>query len=220
MDCPNCQAPGSSVKQSMDDGVTVSRLRLCPCGTRWRTEETVIRASVRTLAATNGTGRDRPPPVSRNQPPAGSNDSGGFGGDLPSGSDLPPSPDPPSDLDLTRSDQARASARVNEPVYPVAFEEVWIGTGRLGGKHLALKAWKKMGSPSWATIRPIWESYLRSPRPASGFVKDLSSWFNGRFHQQEWLPAAPAPEPGGAAGIRTQQTAQTVQRFMQRHGGG
>lgn len=70
------------------------------------------------------------------------------------------------------------------------FEIIWEQTGKRGGKFAAFKAWEKQGKPTWVDVQAAWRAYLLSERPVAGFVKDLSSWLNGRGHQQEWLPAS------------------------------
>jgi len=84
--------------------------------------------------------------------------------------------------------------------YPKAFEVLWDQTGKRGGKFAALKAWRKVGQPTWDAIGSTWAAYLVSERPRAGYVKDLSSWLNGRCHEQDWAPAPrlgsiPKPPP-------------------------
>lgn len=65
---------------------------------------------------------------------------------------------------------------------------MWEYTGRRGTKGPAHTAWVKVGRPGLDAIRPRWDAYLLSERPARGFVKDLSSWLNQGGHTQDWPP--------------------------------
>lgn len=99
----------------------------------------------------------------------------------------------PSPISQGDPDRGRARSKGGAIDYPKDFQILWEQTGRRGGKFDALKAWMKYGRPSWVDVQATWRAYLLSERPVAGFVKDLSSWLNGRGHQQEWLPAKRAP---------------------------
>jgi len=84
-----------------------------------------------------------------------------------------------------------AAAPPRPPRYTEVFEAIWAVTGRRGGKDAAHRAWVKVGRPPLDLVAASWSAYMLSDRPAAGFVKDLSTWFNGKCHNQEWLPARP-----------------------------
>jgi len=171
-----------SIKATNHGGGITFRIAECDCGERWELEERRAR---------------RLPPCtavhSRGQPPKAaspSESSGGFGGDL---SAVPERIEDPN-TNSTLLGKPRARTRTKEHAeYPLSFEEVWVGTGKRGVKHNGHKAWVSQGKPLWVSIKPVWEAYMRSDRPSRGFVKDLSSWLNGRCHLQEWQPAQVAP---------------------------
>lgn len=214
MNCPDC-ASRLLVWDShpSPEGGTARELR-CLCGGRFLSLETIARRlsplGTGTPPVPHGypagtrVGNRYPtgtPPVPSRGPPPGTRTppvpNGGVGGGLSgdrSGSGPDPSPTSPGDPNRVRARSTkRAPPDPALPTYPDVFEELWVETGRRGGKDDAFKAWVKWGRWPWRQIKPAWEAYLRSERPVAGFVKDLSSWLNGRGHQQEWPPAGAAP---------------------------
>lgn len=85
------------------------------------------------------------------------------------------------------------------PKYPDEFESIWEGTGKRGGKEPALRAWRKVGKPTWLALEPVWLAYMLSEHPARGFIKDLSGWLNQGYHRQTWEPATARMLPVRAA---------------------
>ncbi len=199
--CPECGSK-MSVKDTGHGGEKTYRIAECPCGIRVETVECQLRRLPVRMphmpgmapAAANGTGRQvsQGPPDTAISPPAS---AGGVGGGLPS--DLSSGSDPKTDSALlSNPDQTRAKSKAAAIDYPKDFVILWEQTGRHGIKFHALRAWMKAGRPSWLDVQETWRAYLLSERPVAGFVKDLSSWLNGRCHQQEWAPAGtPARRP-------------------------
>lgn len=183
--CPECGSR-MHIKATNHGGEITFRIAECDCGERWELEERRVRrlkpAGSRVQPCT-AVQSHAPPPAAAN-PPA---PAGGFGGDLSGVPTLIQDSGPSSQA---TPDQTRARSN-RDAEYPTAFLAVWAGTGKRGSKFNAHKAWKAQGSPSWGDVEPVWRAYMLSQRPADGYVKDLSSWLNGRCHKQEWLPAAP-----------------------------
>lgn len=186
MNCIACGTQATRVTKSMDDGLTVKRMRVCPCGARWITNEI---SDKRTLKTTNG---QIGPPMASNRPPLAIRANGGLGGVC--------SEDPGSDpnpIVVVTPERAHARTKTRAKVtYPGEFLILWEQTGKRGGKFAALKAWERMERPSWLAVQATWRAYLLSERPRAGFVKDLSSWLNQRCHEQDWQPVA---EPSNGA---------------------
>jgi len=134
----------------------------------------------------------------RGEGPLGWGVSASFSDPSSSGSD----PDP-----ISNSSTRDPSA--TEQQYDVAFELIWVSTGRRGIKFRAFRAWKRVGRPSWERISYAWEAYLLSDRPVRGFTQDLSTWLNGRGHTQSWKPAR---QTNGAAHAAAEQ--RDEQTFM------
>lgn len=190
---------------------SVAREQRCACGSRFVTVERIAKRlpplGTRTPAGTltgtpqvplKGTrtpARTRPVPHRGDPPGTGTPlaTRGGVGGGLPSGSDLGPDlgPTSPGDPNRGRARSPKPAPDPAPPKYPEPFEELWAATGRRGGKDAAHRAWVKMGRWPWRQVRAAWEAYMLSDRPARlGAVQDLSTWLNGRGHQQDWPPAA------------------------------
>jgi hypothetical protein len=239
--CPACGSEETKVDRTADVGRIVTRSRSCECGARWATHERIDQDSVSVRSAT---GVRRCPPVaarSRGQPPvsAGSplGGPGGFGGDLfsdPSGlgitngsnhGDLVRDPEIRSAtvapglvlVPVERSMGKKQPSRIGQPDYPMAFLEVWEATGKRGTKSDGLKAWIKIGRPSWESISTIWAAYMRSDNPSRGYVKELSTWFNKSCHTQEWLPAGSTSNGHADDGMKKLVAAAKASNF--RHPG-
>jgi hypothetical protein len=185
--CKDCAHPLSVEQTLKGDDVDV-RIQPCACGSRWLTETRIIRR----LQGTHirGTGKVPLPDKQGTCTPA---DGRGGGGGVPSGP-IPPDSDP-GIHSASLSNQTRARRNSDAIVYPQSFEVLWEQTGRRGVKANAHKAWLKMDRPGWEDVEHTWRAYLLSERPVAGFVKDLSSWLNGRCHQQEWPPARTPSKP-------------------------
>jgi hypothetical protein len=80
-----------------------------------------------------------------------------------------------------------------EFVYPKAFEEVWEGCDRKGGKGAALKAWGKSKPPA-SLVVPAWKRYVASLEDWRN-PQDVSTWLNQRGWLSEYVPFV---KPGGA----------------------
>ena len=93
-----------------------------------------------------------------------------------------------------------AAAPPRAPRYPEVFEAIWAVTGKRGGKDDAYRSWVKVGRPPLDMVTASWSAYMLSDSPAAGFVKHLSTWFNGKCHNQEWLPARPRNGVGRSNG--------------------
>lgn len=203
MICPSCRESADTVLETRGG----RRRRECgACGTRWTTEEKVVPSSIaNTLPVAC---RDATRSV-RQTLPVGVTDatrsvSGGVGGGLSTprfnckigeNTQIGVGSEPRSNPTLVvNPSRARARAVI---AYPTSFEALWDGTGKHGGKFAAFKAWDKVGRPSWQDVEPYWVAYMASDHPARGFVKDLSTWLNGRCHEQTWEPTlktAQAPQ--------------------------
>ena len=194
--CPECGSR-MAIKATNHGGGITFRVAECDCGERWELEE---RRARRLQPCTAVHSRGQPPTVA--SPPES---SGGFGGDLsaiPSGvPDLAP---------ISTANPKRGRARSNGEAidYPKDFEILWEQTGRRGVKFNALKAWMSRGRPSWVDVQATWRAYLLSERPVAGYIKDLSSWLNGRGHQQEWLPARATPIRRTDPAVRAREEAE------------
>jgi len=184
MTCRDCRLP-LGVEQTLKGDDVDTRIHQCACGSRWLSESRIVRRLQPTQI--RGTSKARPPDKEPTSPPSS---GGGFGGDpsaIPSGTtdSNPISPGNPK--------RARTRSNGEAIDYPKDFEILWEQTGRRGVKFNALKAWMARGRPGWVDVQAAWRAYLLSERPVAGYIKDLSSWLNGRGHQQEWAPAAKAP---------------------------
>lgn len=76
--------------------------------------------------------------------------------------------------------------------YPKAFEEVWEGCDRKGGKGAAFKAWGKSKPPA-SLVAPAWKRYVASLEEWRN-PQDVSTWLNERGWLNEYVPYA---KPGG-----------------------
>lgn len=81
-------------------------------------------------------------------------------------------------------------------VYPPEFEEIWSGCDRKGGKHDALKAWKKSKPPA-AKVIASWKLYVASLEDWRQ-PKDVSTWLNARGWLEDYKPYQ-KPNGGGRA---------------------
>jgi hypothetical protein len=166
VNCPDCQR-GSRVVKTVSMGGVTFRERLCECGVKFHTQESLV--------ATGNHGQ--PPVAARNgpQPPATPPHSGGVGGGLPSGSG-------PDQNPILPGDPERARARSK---YPSAFEEVWAATDQTGSKHRALAAWKRQGQPPAEAVAAFWARWKATDQWRRGIVPHVSTWLNGRCFEQE-----------------------------------
>lgn len=166
----------------------------------------------RTVATNNGTRGGRPrgelTHSDNNRPVT----SGLASGSVPVNRNETSSPSP-SESPSDRITDKDPSPSAREIVYSPAFEAVWEHTGRRGGKLKAFKAWKAVGRPELSAIEAVWASYLLSERPQAGFIQDLSTWLNGRGHQQKWVAAAPRPVFG-----RASNNVAVAEEFMRERG--
>lgn len=203
MKCPDCGADKMAVARTFQTTKRTTRILHCDCGSGFESEESIVAKISRSKPGSESlpvTAGD--PPVITGSTPVSARGSPaiagtprkrrGVGGDLsvvPSlfGSDLLSA--------STAGDGSGSDARAPErdpmtpPEFPPAFMAVWSGTGKRGTKDKALKAWRKAGRPSWEDVSPVWAAYMLSDDPSRGFVQHMSTWFNGKGHQQEWLPA-------------------------------
>jgi len=203
--CPECGSK-MSIKDTNHGGERTFRIAECPCGERWETTEQ--RSHRLPPATANAHTQPGMAVRSRGQPPMAASppeSSGGFGGDLPAIQDGTHDSNP-----ISPGNPKRGRARSNEEAidYPKDFIELWVNTGRRGVKFLGLKAWMARGRPTWREVEPVWRAYLLSERPVAGYIKDLSSWLNGRGHQQEWLPAKATPIRRTDPAIRAREEAE------------
>lgn len=172
-------------------GRWIRRRRSCAsCGLRWKTYEKVAPDPEFSFHHTTGSGVTTPLIDSDHTPNCVVPTQPVAKSAIYSGSDpISSGSDPSGSLSSPIGSQGVDPARVKPIDYPENFEILWEQTGRRGGKYLAFKAWKKLGKPSWTEVQAPWRAYLLSERPRAGFVKDLSSWLNGRGHEQDWQPA-------------------------------
>ncbi len=119
MTCPACGTGGVSVIKTMDNGGTVSRRRLCACGSQWTTEEKV---KAGTLVASNGHGVGTLVARSR-------------------GGDISLLPSEVSNPVLSDRAHAHSETRAKNP-YSAEFEATWKLYGRKEEKVKAYAAWK------------------------------------------------------------------------------
>lgn len=203
MKCPDCGADKMAVARTFQTTKRTTRILHCDCGSGFESEESIVAKISRSKP-----GHESPPVIAGDPPviagstPVSARGSPvitgaprkrrGVGGDLstiPSlfGSDLVSATRDP----LGSGSDVRAPERdpTAPPEYPEAFLAVWIGTGRRGTKDKALRAWRKAGRPSWEDVSPAWAAYMLSDDPSRGFVQHMSTWFNGKGHTQEWMPA-------------------------------
>lgn len=203
MVCPTCRAPHSEVldMRPLKSGRWIKRRRSCAaCGLRWKTYEKVApdpEFSFHHTTGSQSTSQQIDGDLAiRSEVTSQSVGKKGFGvsGSGLVSSDLLPGLGADPDPSLSEGDQGVDPARAKPAKgidYPRSFEVLWDETGKRGGKYVALKAWIKVGRPSWDAIGARWNAYLLSERPRAGFIKDLSSWLNGRGHEQDWAPAPP-----------------------------
>lgn len=204
--CPKCGSK-MSIKATNHGGGVTYRIAECDCGERWELEERRC-ARLPSRAAIDSRVQPCTAVHSRGQPPTAASppsSDGGFGGDL---SGIPSGVSDPNPISVDSPNRARTRSNGQAIDYPKDFEILWEQTGRRGVKFNALKAWMSRGRPGWVDVQATWRAYLLSERPIAGYVKDLSSWLNGRGHQQEWLPAQATPIRRTDPAVRAREEAE------------
>lgn len=177
MNCPACGRTKAGVIKSIDDGESVIRFRKCPCGRRWRTEESVV---------------DKPPLVARKQPLLATNGQRGVGGALSSGP-ISAVLDPESDRKIDRACVSKKKPR-GPVVYDKAFALFWDHAGSTrskGSKVLAQDVWIREGRPDVVVLMSKWGEYVASCGEL--FPKDVSRWLGLRGWEEAYGPPRGRP---------------------------
>lgn len=169
------------------------RWRRCLCGVEFRTEETIVRASIR-LPAVTGNARQRratlgngpqPPATAPNPPQLG----GGVGGGLSSGSDSPlfPASSGPSEQSGSSLGSDLRSDHAKEPQYTPAFVRFWAAYPKKKSKGDAWKAWPRAAAYLEAILAALeWQRASADWTKEGGkYIPHPASWLNDRCWEDE-----------------------------------
>lgn len=175
------------VDRTSGEAITI-RVHTCACGSRWESTQKVT-SRLPSIVVRHATGslrvRANSPPVAAANLPVRISGAGGVGGGLPSGQGSGSDPDP---LSVDPPNRARGRRRSNSAPadYTAAFEQLWRATAMTGGKRKAFEAWWRLDRPDPIVVADAWARWMRLEQWQRGVgVMHVSSWLNGRCHEQE-----------------------------------
>jgi hypothetical protein len=147
--CPECGSR-MTIKDTNHGGGLTFRIAECDCGERWELEERRARRLRPCTAVRSG---DPPPTVA-----TPSEQSGGVGGGVSSGSDPVRNSGPISTLPDQDQTRARRKRKATRDIYPAEFEAEWDMTTKAGSKGLACQVWEDEGRPQFGVSWKRWEA--------------------------------------------------------------